>query len=149
MGVIASTVMAIVAIVVSVFGQRRADALAERSAAATERMAKALEGRALEDEHRSPTPDAAWKLQHFQGDTYLLTNAGRATAYDVHVDTGDLVVRGEHDHERIEPDGFAKFLAVRTWGTRDDTITVTWSTTPGGSDRHTWQRPLPPRPPRR
>jgi hypothetical protein len=148
-GVLVSSVLAVVAIVVSVVGQRASDAHAKRSADAAERMASALERQSLERERTSDTPGVAWRLEHFNGDTYMLTNVGRAPAYRVHVDTGDIsVVRGDMDHNAVDADGWIKFLAVLTLGTTDDTITVTWADSPGGDRTHEWKRPLPPRPPR-
>lgn len=148
-GVVVSGVIAIVALVVSVIGQRASDAHAKRSADAAERMAAALERQYLERERASDTPGVAWRLEHFQGDTYMLTNVGRAPAYRVHVDTGDIsIVRGEMDHEEIDADGWIKFLAALSLGTTDDTITVTWADSPHSEPSHDWKRPLPPRPPR-
>ncbi len=127
-----------------------ATAAAERSAAATERMAQALEAQSAAAARAAPTPQAAWTLEHSVGDSYLLTNVGTATAYDVDVGTGDMVVRvppGTWPRAELPPDDAVKVLAARTMGTRDDTVTLTWATELGGGDRKTWRRPLPPKPP--
>ena len=127
----------------------RPAAASESLAAATERMAKALEREARTAAREGPIPQAAWTLAHNQGDTYLLNNVGTAVAYDVHVDTGDMVVRvpsGTWPRAEMSPDDAMKVLAVRTMGTKDDTVTVTRASEPGGSERHTWTRPLPPKP---
>ncbi len=145
-GVIAATVMSALALIVSTRGQRKADALATRSAAATERMAVALERREIEDERHALTPSAAWTLEHFQGDAYLLHNAGRATAYEVRVEADDPILRSPPEGATVAPGGMVKFLASRTLATRDDTVTVTWSERPDGADRAKWSRPLPPKP---
>jgi hypothetical protein len=153
-GSVGSAAIALLALLVAIVGQRKADAAvdhARRSADAAERMATALEDRAVERERLSEAPGVVWRLEHFQGDSYVLTNAGRAPAYEVHVDTGDIpIVRGtERDQAVIEADGFLKFMAARSMGTKDDTITVTWADEQGSSRRHRWARPLPPKPPRR
>jgi hypothetical protein len=157
-----SLIVASFALVISFVGQRgagktaaRSERLADeaaehsrRSADAVERMASALEQQALARERNSLTPGVVWTLDHQQGDTYMVTNVGRAPAYDVHVDTGDIpIVRGaDRDQEVIPPDGFLKFMAAVSFGTTDDTITISWAESPGGSTRHQWARPLPPRP---
>lgn len=165
-GSLGSASVALIALGVAVWGQRKASASegharrsadaveesaghARRSADAVERMAAALENQAVEMERSSPTPGVAWTLEHFQGDTYLLTNAGRGRAFDVEVDTGDLaMVRGDLTRGEMAPGEALKFMTVVTFGTTNDNITVTWSDHPG-TERHRWSRPLPPRPPRR
>src|SRR4051812_19772536 len=125
---------------------RRATEAADRSASAMERMAVAMEGRAINDERHAPTPGAAWRLEHFQGDAFLLSNAGRGTAYDVRVEPGDHMFTNDlPDGATIAPGGAAKFLASRSLATTNDTMTVSWTDRPGG-ERSTWTRPLPPRP---
>ena len=175
-GVITANVLSFFAVAVAYLGVRRADKrarethkqaieadaragraveaadrsanAADRSANAMERMAVVMEQRAIEDEHRAPVPEAAWRLEHHQGDTYLLSNAGRGTAYDVRVEPGDhLFYDGLPDGATVAPGGMAKFKAARSLATYDDTMTVTWANRPGG-DRLTWKRPLPPRPTR-
>lgn len=91
-----------------------------------------------------------WNLAHFQGDTYMLTNTGDATAFGVQV-TADptLMTAGELPAERnFRPDDSETFMAAASLGTRDKTITVTWSNTEDGTERDVWRYPLPPRPPR-
>jgi len=144
-GVVAATVMSALALIVSTLGQRKSDALATRSADATERMAVALERRAIQDERQEPTPGVAWRLEHFQGDAYLLTNAGRATAHEVRVEVGDLFSKDLPDGVPVRPDDAVKFIAARTLATRDDTVTVSWADEPHGR-RTLWSRPLPPKP---
>lgn len=136
----------------SLLGQRKADraarrsaGAADRSAGAAERMATALELRALEDERRAPTPNVVWRLEHFQNDAYLLTNAGRAPAYEVTVSAGDMITDDLPDGITMRADDAVKFIAARTMVTRDDTITVDWSPRPG-AQRESWSRPLPPKP---
>lgn len=124
-----------------------AAAAALRSAAATERMAQAMEAQSLAAARAAPAPQVSWQLAHNAGDTYLLTNAGNAVAYDVAVDTGDMIVRDTAwPRAAIQPDEAAKILAARSLATRDDTVTVTWADAPGSFDRRSWSRPLPPSP---
>jgi len=99
----------------------------------------------------SPTPRMAWSLTHFQGDKYMLTNVGDATAYNVQVSAHESVHKhGEWaERDQLRPGEATTFMAVRTMGTTDSTITVEWSDEPGGEERESWRYPLPPRPPRR
>ena len=128
---------------------REAAASAERSAAradeavaAQKRMAEALEA-------QLPPSSATWCLEHFQGDSYLLTNSGTASAYQVHLDLGDIqIVRGELNPALLRTGDAHKFMAARTMGTVNDTVTVSWRDSPTSSQGRQWARPLPPRPPR-
>ncbi len=124
---------------------------AERYAAAAERMAQALEEQAARAAHEAAVPEAAWALEHFQGDSYLLTNTGTAPAYDVDVDTADLLSRPPQGdpwpRAEVRPHEPVKFIAARMMNTKDDTVTVTWAEQQGSPERRTWRRPLPPRPP--
>ncbi len=140
-GVVAATVMSAVAVVVSFWGQRKATAEARRAADAAERSAEAAE-------RSAPTAGVGWGLVHFQNDGYLLTNEGRAPAYDVRVDLGRSILGAVPEVAVVEPDDFVKFNATRIIATGDDTVTVTWVEKPGGGTRSRWSRPLPPRPPR-
>jgi hypothetical protein len=133
---------------------READARAEestdaakRSADAVERVAAALERQSIEAERRAEAPGVVWRLEHFQGDAYLLTNAGRATAYDLRVDLGAMAEAEPPKADSVQPGDAVKFYAAVEFGTPDDTVRVTWANEPGG-ERSSWARPLPPRPPR-
>jgi ABC-type protease/lipase transport system fused ATPase/permease subunit len=120
----------------------RAAARADEAVEAQKRMAGALEA-------QSSPPAAAWCLEHFQGDSYLLTNSGSASAYQVHLDLGDIrIVRGELDSALLRAGDAHKFMAARAMGTANDTVTVSWLDSPTSPQRHRWARPLPPRPPR-
>lgn len=99
----------------------------------------------------APVPaKVSWALSHFQGDTYLLENTGDASAFDVVLSADEtLLQRGEWQRAgEMKPGEAIKFMAVRTMGTRDSTITVEWRNSSEG-DVQTWRYPLPPRPPRR
>ena len=128
-----------------------AAAAAKRAADATERMAQAAQEQALAAARVSPEPQAAWTLERWPGDTFALTNVGNADALDVHVDTGDLravpMDAGGLDRERVEPGEVVRFAAGVTFGTKDDTVTVTWADEPGGTEPRSWKRPLPPKAP--
>jgi hypothetical protein len=120
----------------------RAAARADEAVEAQKRMAEALEAQLA-------PPAAAWCLEHFQGDSYLLTNTGTASAYHVHLDLGDIsIVRGELDSALLRAGDAHKFMAARTMGTVNDTVTVSWRDSPTSSQGRQWARPLPPRPPR-
>ena len=134
--------------------QRAGEASAERSEAASSltidaltRMADALEQlREGPQGARSLGQPVAWSLTHFNGDTYQLTNIGRVPADDVKVHTHEtlLVPRPLPDGETVGPGEAVTFMALRTMGTSDSTITVTWIDESGSEGR--WRYPLPPRP---
>lgn len=98
----------------------------------------------IERERDSGTPGVVWTLDHFSGDAYILRNAGRAPAYDVRITTGDLIGRGELEHQEVEPDDQIKLVLVRSMATADDTITVSWAEQPSGL-RKEWRRYVAPR----
>jgi hypothetical protein len=161
-GVLTANLLSGLAVVVAVVGvwrtdkrarsaeerARHSDEAAVRSANAAERMAEALERQAIEAEHRDPTPGVAWRLEQFQNDAYLVTNAGRASAYDVRLEYGELLGPAPPEEVEMRPDDALKFMAVASLSSRDDTVTVTWADRPGAAERRRWRRPLPPRPPR-
>lgn len=126
-----------------------ATAAAQRAAGATERMAQTMEAQALAIAPAAPSPQAAWTLRHLSGDSFILENVGDAEAYDVHVDTGDLGGVGLSGETSLDLDVLRsgdsiRFLAARDFGTRDDTVTLTWATAVGAAPRLSWSRPLPP-----
>jgi hypothetical protein len=125
----------------------RATAAADRSAHAQERMARALELQSIARAQAAAEPEVAWQLKHHGGDRYLLENVGTATAFDVMVKAPEgLIFRAPSpDIEDLPPRGSTTFMAVRTFGTRDDTITVQWADHSGSEHRQTWQRALPPK----
>ncbi|KJL28157.1 hypothetical protein RS83_03225 [Microbacterium oxydans] len=99
----------------------------------------------------APAPTkVSWSLTHFQGDMYLLENTGEASAFDVVLSADETMLQGgEWQREgELKPGEGIQFMAVRTMGTRDSTITVQWRNAPEGEEQ-TWRYPLPPRPPRR
>ncbi|MCK2021981.1 hypothetical protein KZC52_03535 [Microbacterium sp. kSW2-24] len=114
----------------------------------------ATDGINLGDLHLLPGAPAptkvSWSLTHFQGDTYLLENVGEASALDVQLSADEtLLQRGEWQRSgELKPGEAIQFMAVRTMGTRDSTITVQWRNA-GDGEEQTWRYPLPPRPPRR
>jgi len=134
--------------------QRAGEASAERSEAASSltidaltRMADALEQLSHGREGmRLPGQSVAWSLTHFDGDTYQLTNTGRAPAREVRISTHEtlLVPSPLPDGETVGPGEALTFMALRTMGTSDSTITVTWADETGSEGR--WRYPLPPRP---
>jgi hypothetical protein len=161
-GVLSANLLSGLAVVVAVVGvwrtdkrargaedrARHSDDAAARSANASERMAEALERQAIETEQRASSPGVAWKLEHFQNDSYLLSNAGRAPAYEVRVETGNLLGGDVPEQLEMRPDDAVKLLAIAAMSTMDDTVKVTWADRPGATERRSWSRPLPPRPPR-
>ena len=145
--------------------ERSAEASAERSENAAAltidnmtRIADAVEALSVREFKFDATlfsPEAvekvAWDLSHFQGDAYLLTNTGNATAFSVQISAHkSLMTPGElPDRQDLRPGEAIKFMAARSMGTTDSTITVEWSNDEPESERDVWRYPLPPRPPRR
>lgn len=124
------------------------------------RIAEALEDMAARATHDSsvssvlaaqPPRRVSWSLKHHSGDKYLLENTGDATAYGVAVGAHEsLITHGLPERQNVQPGEALTFIAARTMGTSDSTITVEWSTeSDAESERDTWRYPLPPRPPRR
>lgn len=138
---------------------RRADAAADRAENAARGTIDALEriGRGVEElELVALSPGASvrtevrWTLTHHIGDTYMLTNIGDRAAANVRLEADPtLVFRAEDVAEgtQLGPGEAVTFLAARSMGTRDSTITVKWLDQEG--TEHQWRYPLPPRPPRR
>lgn len=96
----------------------------------------------------APAPKVRWELRRHAGDTYMLTNTGTATAYNVRINAHPSLMAPQElpaEQELAENEALT-FMAARTFGTSDSTITVTWSNKPHGEERETWRYPLPPRP---
>lgn len=136
---------------------RIADALERPIASALERTAEAaLTGaQSTEAAPSLGTPFAQparvkWSLKHFGGDKYILENHGDATAHNVQVSAHESLLQvGEWPAaEKVGPNEAMTFMAARTLGTSDSTITVTWTPTEDPDEAATWRYPLPPRPPR-
>ena len=142
---------------------RIADALEQPIVSALERSARAATDRAKLAEKdamqngsfRGSIPfvnpaRVKWSLRHFSGDKYIVENIGDATAYNVVVSAHESLLQpGEWPRaEQLGPGEGLDFFAVRTLGTVDATITVTWSPTEDPEDADTWRYPLPPRPAR-
>lgn len=90
---------------------------------------------------------AAWSLVHYGGDIYKLENIGNQRAEDVTVSADEtLRLVNLPPPQAIDPGEAITFMASVTLGTRDTTITVTWTEPDGETD--VWKYPLPPRPPR-
>ena len=84
-----------------------------------------------------------WTLHHFRGDTYLLTNSGTSSEYDVHIELPvNTPGRGPFDHEQIDPRSSVKFMAIRTMASSSDEVTITWSRESSGKQL-TWKTVLP------
>ncbi|MCU1528296.1 MAG: hypothetical protein JWP75_2059 [Frondihabitans sp.] len=136
---------------------RAAQAAAQRSAAASaltiddlQRIAVALEDIAVSGsrstgyETRAPRPTVAWTLVPTGSETFRLTNVGSATAHDVWVG-GAASLDGPHDivpGRSVAAGVSLTFRAAILPTTTDATITVTWASTGGATDRHSWRYPL-------
>ncbi|YAL83404.1 hypothetical protein ACMYYO_00970 [Dermacoccaceae bacterium W4C1] len=134
----------------------RAEAAARLTADNTERVLNALDRIAEKDFSANvgtvslPSPRVRWSLNHESGDTYKLENIGDATAHDVGLSAHEtLMMDWSTSGMDLAPGEATTFLALRSMGTSDSTISVTWIDDPTGSDRQQWRYPLPARPPRR
>lgn len=135
---------------------------AQEAAAAQQRMADVLE-KMYEAQERHTTgalraaaiapgapPTAAaspvpWLVERTGAEKYTLTNAGAATAYDVHVAAVSGVVR--LDPPLPEGDSWVAgtsrpFDAVASWQTGTPQIVVAWRDAPDGAERR-WERVIP------
>jgi hypothetical protein len=139
---VASFVISVLAFLVAgaaLWYSHRQAVAAERSADADQRSITLAEAEAAK---YAPPWDLRWEA----GDTYLLTNGSDEPTLEVKLDLGDIpVARGELEHTRIGPGSAVKFLAGRTMGTTNDTVTVTWRRFPDGPILD-WQHPLPAKP---
>lgn len=137
--------------------RRQADAAASRaeSAAAlteeyTRRVVEALERIAAAPTATgsavAPAPRVRWKLAHHAGDTYVVENVADLTAENVRVTAHDSMMFDAPEPQDLGPGEAVTFLAVRTMGTSDSTITVTGSSRSGTEE--VWRYPPPDRPPR-
>ncbi|WP_089021115.1 hypothetical protein [Micromonospora coriariae] len=140
-------------------GQRlqreQAEATAARSEAAaalteeyTRRVVEALETMAGNSQKAVMTSKAGavrWTLVHQHRSRYLLTNVGNGDARNVQVSAHESLPLFGLDEapKEVGPHETISFLAARTFGTKDSTITVTWTDPETGGDR-TWKYPLPP-----
>ena len=86
-------------------------------------------------------------MDHEEGHIYRLTNTGDAKAWNVTLSSDEtlvlLNVTGGPDLDEGEA---ITFGAAVHWGTRDRTITVTWTSDGAGTAGGTWRYPLPARP---
>ena len=144
-GSLGSAIIALIALARSIHAQRKAGEAvrhAARSADAAERMAKALESSV-------ELPSVHWKLEQTSTSNYLLTNDGRATAYDVELDTGDMATFpvGGGVPRVMEPEACRQFHMFISLGTTNSDVTVTWADVPGNSQRKSWSRPATAFPP--
>lgn len=133
----------------------RAEAAGRVSAENTEKVISALEKMAetaeiLAEEPRrgvllpEPVKRARWRLEHYKGDTYQLTNIGNAAANNVDISAHQsLIFQGPESPIVLRPDEGVTFFAAATMATHDKTITVRWIAEDGTTAD--WKYPLPPK----
>ena len=92
--------------------------------------------------------DEPWVLEHFNGDAYTLINRTGATTYDVEIETGDFIVRGELLFSRVGSGQRIKLFLLRSMATASDSIIIKWANTPGATARQHLDILVPPRPKR-
>lgn len=130
---------------------RRSEAAAALTEEYTRRVVEALETMATAPRNdmisAGPAPKVRWSMRNHGGDTYIVENVGDARAERVEVTAHETMMLRAPAPTDIDPGEAMQFLAVRTLGTQDSTITVQWSQ-PGDAEVHQWRYPLPPRPSR-
>jgi hypothetical protein len=166
------TVVALIGVVVTLIMTLRSERLTREGQQLEREQAKSAAGRteaaaALTEEYTrrvvlaleqmaaaSPATGLAlvarvgWSLVHFGGDTYKLENVGDKRAEDVTISADEsLHLVDVPPPQSIDPGEAITFMAAVSLGTRDTTITVTWTELDG--EPGVWKYPLPPRPPRR
>lgn len=124
----------------------RTEAAAALTEEYTRRVVDALETMASHaDSSGAPrVPSVRWSLVNRERDRYFLTNEGDAAARNVRVSAHEtLALLGLDDAAQdVGPGEAIEFIAARTFGTRDSTITVAWEDVATGEER-TWRYPLP------
>lgn len=135
--------------IADVLEQSISSALERSAQAAVQRQERPASGSSDDMPFANPAR-VKWSLGHHKGDTYILENIGDATAYNVSVSAAEsmLLPRKLPSDAQLEPGEALTFMAARTMGTVDSTITVKWSPTEDLAEEGTWRYPLPPRPPR-
>jgi hypothetical protein len=124
----------------------RAEAAAALSADSTDRIVEALGAISLSGTGAAqPLPRVTWSLEKVSGSMYRLTNTGNAKAWHVKIDSHETLplinVPEDRDLDATEA---VDFFASVSLGTRDRTITVTWDGDEQGNPGGTWRYPLPP-----
>lgn len=156
------TFVALIGVIGSLYLTRRghkqdrtiAESTAARSEAAarltedyTRRVVDALEAmatRAAFGGTAEPSPRVEWRLEHYQGDRYQLSNTGMIKAIDVDVSVHQSMIfrRGDWGPD-VEAGEAVTFIAAAVLATSDRTVTVDW-TQPDGTGG-VWRYPLPPK----
>lgn len=124
--------------------RQRTVAASERSAKAIEQVADALKkanetGGAAESQplYRGPT----WSLDYVTGSKYALVN--NAPYAQTNVTITGAPIRGDSERPGdVTAFGEYQFLGISAWGL-DDKITVTWTDNMG--DEQSWSKALPPK----
>ncbi len=86
-----------------------------------------------------------WSLRNFENDRYILENIGDKTAGKVQVASHESLDLETLPSQDLAPGHAITFMAARSMGTSDSTITVTWTE---GTEQKSWRYPLPPKPPK-
>ncbi len=139
-------------VVFSVLNLRKADSAERRTEQDTKILATQLEeiAQALHKQGEATLGLAnqkvgvRWSLEWAGGERYSLENVGDEVATSVSIVTHEtlpIFEMPEMPIGKMEPGEIADFMAVRTLGTRDATISIEY-TNPAGEQK-TWSRALP------
>lgn len=129
----------------SVITLRKADSAERRTEQNTTLLASQLEdiSQALRGQTNSKT-GVRWSLDWVGGDTYQIENIGDETAESVSIrshETLPLLQLPEMPISQMDPTESATFMAARTLGTTDATITIAYRNLDG--EEKSWSRALP------
>ena len=135
----------VVSIIESRQNLKKADAAESRSAKNVNIIASSLENIALKlESQKQNSVGVRWVLSWQGKDSYLLENVGDEIAKEVviHTDsTMPLFQLPSLPIKELAPRESVQFMAIRTFGTIDATVRVTWEKDDGESA--TWARALP------
>lgn len=149
---IAVIVSLVLTVAFSVLNLRKADAAEQRTEKDTKILATQLEEIALALHKQgeatlglaSQRTGVRWSLEWAGGDRYSLVNVGDEIATYVSIVTHEtlpIFEMPEMPISQMEPGDVADFMAVRTMGTRDATISIEY-TNPAAEEK-VWSRALP------
>lgn len=124
---------------------KKADAAEARSVKNVDIIAAALDNIAFKLEGQKQTSvGVRWALSWNGKDTYLLENVGDEIAQEVIIhsdETMPLFQLPTMPVDEIAPRESIQFTAIRTFGTTDATVRVSWNKADG--ENAIWARPLP------
>lgn len=121
---------------------RQANESRRQADAAEAQVAMMQEEQDAADVQQQALDARPWRLTHYKGDAYQLTNLGSLTAYDVSLEGAHTRWYEAPENNQLGPDESATFIASVGLGSSSK-IAVRWATEPGGETKE-MQLLLPP-----